>query len=187
MPVSNSGKLQRVAKGNKGIEGRSGARLRLATDKPASAQMQFGLALSTRRVETPASLQIIAFARHSSQRFQQAIMLLHTHGLFPFSLTSAGHPRLEHSVHTPHLIKLKRSTNVIEPWDERQTAKREQEQERAAKVYYLPQLLCTVVALSSRTTQTKWTWRLPGHSPGHANTEQKNESNCLPQRRVHAG
>lgn len=108
-------KPQRVAKGNKGIEGRSGARLRLATDKPASTQMQFGLALSTRRVETPASLQIIAFARHSSQRFQQAIMLLHTHGLLPISLSSAGHPRLEHSVHTPHLIKLKRSTNVIEP------------------------------------------------------------------------
>lgn len=38
----------------------------VAADKPANARMQFGLALSTLR-ETPASLQIIAFARHSIQ------------------------------------------------------------------------------------------------------------------------
>lgn len=56
-------------------EKRGDAELRLAADKPASTQMQFGLALSTRR-ETPASLQIIAFGRHSSQRFHNATMVL---------------------------------------------------------------------------------------------------------------
>lgn len=104
---SNAGQYQLETStqgiGNRMREERGDAELRLAADKPASTQMQFGLALSTRR-ETPASLQIIAFGRHSSQRFHHATMFLPPR---PAShLSTACHPRLEHSVHTPHLIKL---------------------------------------------------------------------------------
>lgn len=72
MPLTITGQPQHVCEirteGEGGREkGRGSVSVRaVAADKPANAQMQFGLALSTLR-ETPASLQIIAFARHSIQ------------------------------------------------------------------------------------------------------------------------
>lgn len=68
----------------------------MAADKPANAQMQFGLALSTLR-ETPASLQIIAFARHSIQTLPAR---LDTLPALPPPRPLSARPRLEHSVHT---------------------------------------------------------------------------------------